>query len=452
MKFSNALVLLLATSYNVAVATAADAVGVAIADANLAIVNAAVGPISLRGGMKADVAVTDEPDRLPVGGTCCNCINVVGDFDCLEWGENCVRCETFSTQEGEHTLDWNFQSSGAVDGNIYYPQEGSGPWPVISFGHGFGNRDLRTDKTRRNLFIFMVQQGFVVVAHREEHQAPAANYKAQLDVLDWLYQSQFSHFADQSRTLMMGHSMGGRGTLKNVADPATVEKYNVKASIAMHPWCWNPCQGGSADCGIPLVPTLWVTGNEDFVANNDIVYTHYVAQVLSDKVFIERDGMGHNFPDNFLYDNDASMENTFKAFVDCEMFDAESACVSLFGEEDISDKLGSDGNGIDLGIERDENATGFFQPWRGEGYFPEAGSEWVDPLGYSRTEGYRLTTGSMSCTSSRDCKGRNDMCLFECKNPVFCGKANWIGISNCEQCLAEPNYPEPDNLEFAREN
>ena len=52
MKFYNVLALLLATSRNVAVVTTSDAVDDAITDADQAIVNAIVGPASLRGGMK----------------------------------------------------------------------------------------------------------------------------------------------------------------------------------------------------------------------------------------------------------------------------------------------------------------------------------------------------------------------------------------------------------------
>jgi len=447
MNCFSSLLLLLATTRDTAIATAADAIGVAITDADPVIANALVGPSSLRGGTNGCAIVATDPpetEELLLGETCCNCIYVEGDFECLARGDICVRCNSFSTGEGERTLDRNGQSDGPVDGNVYFPAEGTGPWPVISFGHGKGNKDLRTDKTRRNLFLFMVQQGFMVVAHREAHRWPAANHKAQLQVLDWLYQSQFSQYADQSMTLMMGHSMGGRGTLTNVADPATIEKYNIKAAIAMHPWCIDRCEMGSGDCGIPLLPTLWISGNKDSVALNDVVYTHYVAQVLSNKVFIERDGQGHNFPDNFLYDNDASMENTIRGFVNCEMFDDGSACGSLYGDEDISNMLGASGEGVDLDIERDANPDGFFQPWVGKECMPEGGRPWMDPSdGYSRTKGYRLTTGSMSCTSSRDCKGRNPWCASECRNPVFCGK--WTrGIKNCKECRRDAAFPTED--------
>jgi len=283
--------------------------------------------------------------------------------------------------------------------------------------------------------------GFLVVAHREEQMAPAANYQAQLSVLDWLYESEFSHLADRSTTVMMGHSMGGRGTLTNVSNRETLARYNVKAAIAMHPFCFQHCEDqiGAGNCGIPLVPTLWVTGNEDRLARYRVVHSHYVGQVLSDKVYIERAGMGHNFPDNFLYDNDASMENTFREFVNCEVFDQEAACVSLFGEEDISDMLG-DGEGVDLAIERDDDPNGFYQPWRGPGYVPE-GTDWMDASdGYSRTKGYRLTTGPTTCTDSRDCKGANPSCWGECKNQVFCGKSVSGGESNCDMCRDEPDY------------
>lgn len=435
MNLSGVLLLLLATPRYAAVAAATDT----------------IGPNSLRGGVEwgggssgeeDETPALPEDERLPAGSECCNCIHVLDGFACAERGTICARCETFATGEGEHTEE-SGQSTGVVDGNIYYPLEGDGPWPVVSFGHGKGNNGVKTDRTRRNLLLFMVEMGFVVVAHREVHNWPAANYAAQLEALDWLYESEFAALVDRSTTLLMGHSMGGRGTLTNVADPATLEKYNVKAAIAMHPWCIGRCQAGLSDCGIPLVPTLWVTGNNDWVASPDSAYTHYVAQVLSDKVFIERDGMGHNYPDNFLYDNDSSMEKTFKNFVQCEVFDQETACVALFGNEDLSDRLGEDGDGVDLAIERDDDPSGFFQPWRGPEYFPEGGNNWIDPSdGYSRTMGYRLTTGPKTCTDARDCLGRNPWCAAECRNPVFCGKPNSLGVSNCELCRDEPDYPD----------
>ena len=167
-----------------------------------------------------------EPNAVPLESPCCNCVSF-NNNECIEYGEICVDCTTIVTE------------AEGFSANIYWPlttvQE---PLPVISWGHGLSNDGHRLDAARRNLFVFFAKLGFVVVAHRLDHGWPSKNQEFQLKALDVLYESdEFTSLVDPNGiTVLAGYSMGGAGTLNNANKRDIIDKYNIKAAIAFHPW------------------------------------------------------------------------------------------------------------------------------------------------------------------------------------------------------------------------
>jgi len=355
-----------------------------------------------------------EPNAVPLESPCCNCVSF-NKMKCIEYGEICVDCTTIVTE------------AEGFSANIYWPlttvQE---PLPVISWGHGLSNDGDRLDAARRNLFVFFAKLGFVVVAHRLDHGFVSENQDFQLKALDVLYESdEFTSLADPNGiTVLAGYSMGGAGTLNNVNKRDIIDKYNIKAAIAFHPWIPERCSYASH---IPIIPTMFLSGTADSVAQYSTVYSQYYRTVLVNKVFIGRKGVGHSPPDDFLYDNDSSMESAIIDFIECEVFDNEKHCLDLYGTNDISTNVAS---GVSYDI---THIPGQHPEWQSpvKGY-PDKNLNWANNRNYEydeRTRKYRLTSGSKSCDSDRDCNGRFSWCLAQCINPIHCGNGG-----NCKLC------------------
>ena len=148
---------------------------------------------------------TSEFDAIKLEGPCCNCISFDKEMLCTKYGNICVECSTIVTEaEGFST-------------NIYWPiiQNDTTmqlPLPVLSWGHGLNNDGSKLDKIRRNMFVFLANLGFVVVAHRLDHGWPDENADYQLKAIEKLYLSnEFGHLAERGgKTVLAGQSMGVR--------------------------------------------------------------------------------------------------------------------------------------------------------------------------------------------------------------------------------------------------
>jgi len=328
---------------------------------------------------------------------------------------------------------------------VYWPQEPTGTgktYPVLSYNHGFTVDGAKIDKYRRNLMLFFVKLGFVVVAHRQGNgHRNVPNTKTQLKAIQLLYDSlngsRYEALVDQNGdTFLAGYSMGGEGTLKNAHKPDMIAKYNIKATMVFEPWVIDRC---TKTDHIPVIPTMFFSGTKDSTAPNFGTNSIYYRTVLTNKVYIEREDQSHSSgPDNWLYDNDSSMEQAIIDFIECEMFENESHCVNLYGTDDISDSLMA---GVPFNI---KHVPGTHPTWPYRVQFPtnqkSVNLDWAKK-GYQYnseyTNKYRLTSGSTkTCDSKRDCHGRENYCSPQCLSPLYCGSgnpANPISL-NCQEC------------------
>jgi len=64
--------------------------------------------------------------------------------------------------------DTPYNQMGAIEwANVYYPGDVSGPAPLISFAHGFGNGgDFLDERNRECIYQPLVQEGFFVIAYQ----------------------------------------------------------------------------------------------------------------------------------------------------------------------------------------------------------------------------------------------------------------------------------------------
>ena len=148
---------------------------------------------------------TSEFDAVKLEGPCCNCISFNDKMDCTKYGNICVECSTIVTEAEGFSM------------NVYWPiiQNDTTmklPLPVLSWNHGLNNDGTKLDKLRRNMFVFLANLGFVVVAHRLDHGWPDENADYQLKAIEKLYLSnEFGHLAERGgKTVLAGYSMGVR--------------------------------------------------------------------------------------------------------------------------------------------------------------------------------------------------------------------------------------------------
>ena len=152
---------------------------------------------------------TSEFDAVKLEGPCCNCISFNNKMDCTKYGNICVECSTIVTEAEGFSM------------NVYWPiiQNDTTmqlPLPVLSWNHGLNNDGTKLDKLRRNMFVFLANLGFVVVAHRLDHGWPDENADYQLKAIEKLYLSnEFGHLAERGgKTVLAGYSMGVRFFLR----------------------------------------------------------------------------------------------------------------------------------------------------------------------------------------------------------------------------------------------
>lgn len=178
---------------------------------------------------------------------------------------------------------------------------------------------------------------------------------------------------------------------------------------------------------------MFQLATRDQLAPYDIGYSIYYRMTLTNKVMVGRNRQGHMTPDNFLVDDDSSMEYSIANFLQCEVFDDESSCIEVYGSEDISNS-GHDGVPYDITY-----TPGKYPDFDADvEEYAKRNLEWADN-GYTydreKTRKYRIT-GSKSCDDNRDCKGRSVFCPLECINPHYCGSTGaFLQLSqNCQKC------------------
>ena len=184
--------------------------------------------------------------------------------------------------------------SGYGGGTVYYPSDTSdGPFGVISFSPGFVN----SQAINKWWAPALASRGFVVIMidTLTPFDLPGLRGSELLaslkDVIARSQNSSTPYYGkiDPNRRAVMGHSMGGGGSLSaSVSDPS------LKASIPLAPW------SSTTNWSKDTVPTLVIAGQVDAVAPPATMASVFYASLPAtiSKAYLEFKGADHFFPNN----------------------------------------------------------------------------------------------------------------------------------------------------------
>ncbi|WP_455432696.1 bis(hydroxyethyl) terephthalate hydrolase [Streptosporangium soli] len=179
--------------------------------------------------------------------------------------------------------------TGFGGGTIYYPTSTSeGTFGAVAIAPGF----TATQSSMAWMGPRLASQGFVVftIDTNTTSDQPASRGRQLLAALDYLTQnSSVRTRIDSSRLGVMGHSMGGGGTLE-----AAESRPSLQAAIPLTAWNTNK------NFSSVRVPTLIVGAENDSIAS---VITHSIPFYSSlpstaDKAYLELNGASHFAPNS----------------------------------------------------------------------------------------------------------------------------------------------------------
>ncbi|MFD0775213.1 alpha/beta hydrolase family protein [Streptomonospora algeriensis] len=176
--------------------------------------------------------------------------------------------------------------SGFGGGTIFYPEDDSHTYGGVVVAPGY----TAQSSTMEWLGPRLASQGFVVftIDTNTRYDQPDSRGRQMDDALDYLTdRSDVSDIVDEDRLAVMGHSMGGGGTLA-----VSEDRPELKAAIPLTPWHTDKTWG-RVD-----VPTLIIGAEDDSVAR---VSTHSIPFYESlpsspGKAYLELAGASHFAP------------------------------------------------------------------------------------------------------------------------------------------------------------
>ncbi|GAA1985431.1 lipase [Isoptericola halotolerans] len=179
--------------------------------------------------------------------------------------------------------------SGFGGGTIYYPTTTSdGTFGAVVVSPGYTGTESSIDWLGPRL----ASQGFVVLtmATNTIYDQPDSRARQLQAALDYLTgSSPVADRIDDDRLALMGHSMGGGGTLRAVDDNP-----DIKAAIPMTPWHTKK------NWSTVTTPTLVFAAENDSVARHETHAEPFYNSFSDDlpKAYLELDGASH-FAPNF---------------------------------------------------------------------------------------------------------------------------------------------------------
>lgn len=174
--------------------------------------------------------------------------------------------------------------TGFNKGTIYAPTDLSqGTFGAIAVSPGFVSPQAWIDWYGPRL----ATQGFVVMTLETSSllDVPAARGEQLLAALDYMTgKSRVKDRIDASRLAVMGHSMGGGGTLE-----AANKRPALQAAVPLAPW--NP----NYDWKNVKVPTMIMGADNDFIAPADSMAESYYDNLTTvpEKAYLELKNAGH---------------------------------------------------------------------------------------------------------------------------------------------------------------
>lgn len=226
--------------------------------------------------------------------------------------------------------------TGFENGTIYYPTStAQGTFGAVAVIPGF----LSPQALIQWLGPRLASQGFVVFTLDTFNgtDLPEARGQQLLAALDYLTtQSSVRTRVDPNRLAVMGHSMGGGGTLR-----AAVSRPSLQAAIPLAPW--EPDTTWEGD----RVPTMIIGGEDDIVAP---VASHAIPQYTSitaapEKAYLELNGGDHFAPASESPIVSKYALSWLKRFVDDDIRYDQFLCPTPAPNNNISQYRGTCPNG-----------------------------------------------------------------------------------------------------------
>ena len=219
----------------------------------------------------------------------------------------------------QHTMNvaaW--KCGGPSTALIYQPTSGDGPWPLISFAHGFtaGGTSVGPDYGPK-LLGPLAAAGYVVVATQD----------APLNYCEWETADQISALGldipnvDHAQPSgIAGHSMGGHATELSSSNSKAISVHNIAAAVALHPVSFPFSQ--------PKIPIFFGTGSKDTIVPPAGPVEMYKMTKQSGKVLAEIRGATHFEPNTIG-------PNRWTPFVvdmfDCHIKHQSDSCDKMYG-------------------------------------------------------------------------------------------------------------------------
>jgi predicted dienelactone hydrolase len=204
----------------------------------------------------------------------------------------------------------SLSASGFGGGTIYFPTSTSeGTFGAVAIAPGY----TASRSSMAWLGPRLASQGFVVfnIDTNSRYDQPASRGRQLLAALDFLTErSSVRDRVDADRLGVMGHSMGGGGTLE-----AAQDRPQLQAAIPLTPWNltknWSQVQ----------VPTLVIGAENDSVASvrshSEPFFTSLPASL--DKAYLELDGASHFAPNTPNTTIASTSISWLKRFVDNDL-------------------------------------------------------------------------------------------------------------------------------------
>lgn len=261
-----------------------------------------------------------------------------------------------------------YKCGGNQNAMVYYPDTSFHEFPLISFAHGLGAGGHEVDIDYQKLLVGISSWGFVVIA---TESAPLF-YCEHIDIdqlrsIDYALTSDafcFKHLARSSLVGVVGHSMGGQGTIRS----AGYKNTKIGAAVALHPvytnaaknvkviiidqthvvvsFTFNPCSSLRIyyifGCDVYQVPILYGTGENDIYAPASLVYDMFTKTTVA-KTFANMANTNHYEPGKKGHDR---WTDHVAAFFYCHLALSDSACDEIYKHDvDGSGDGSNDGSG-----------------------------------------------------------------------------------------------------------
>eukprot|EP00928_Gymnodinium_smaydae_P083830 TRINITY_DN67063_c0_g1_i1.p1 TRINITY_DN67063_c0_g1~~TRINITY_DN67063_c0_g1_i1.p1 ORF type:complete len:378 (-),score=4.60 TRINITY_DN67063_c0_g1_i1:204-1220(-) len=203
--------------------------------------------------------------------------------------------------------------------NLYYAVgRVSEKMPLVSYAHGRSNGGWKLHRAEmKRLFQPLASQGFFVVAYQHggtSHYCGRSYH--QLAQIRWLSKSKYASLIDFDRVAVLGHSMGGKATLRAAARAPRISSYKIKVAATINAHCLV------GDCPEPRIPTLMFTGNHDLVSVAHLQHKVFDRIVDVPAIFAQIE-ISHGFNAELSHD---FLVPAIDVWFRCHLYDDHGSC------------------------------------------------------------------------------------------------------------------------------